>query len=382
MTRGTVVDGSALEEARARLLPPLEGALQEFFSRPPVIPPDHLLPAGQSGGEGSPASAQARSRQEGASAVAAHYGMMRYHLGWLDEQLAPASAPTGKRLRPFLCLLATEACGEDARRALPAAVALELLHNFSLVHDDIEDNDAVRHHRPTVWTLWGEAQGINVGDGMHVLAYLALLPLARRGLPPDRVLRLVSHLARTSLIITEGQHLDLAFERRDDVSPADYLDMIGRKSAALIGCATTLGAEIADAPPEWTAALAQYGHQLGMAFQVRDDVLGIWGQTETTGKPAGDLYRKKKSLPTLYALNRAEGAEEAALRGLFAADLPGDEDVARALAVLDRTGARRHCEQMVGRYTAAAREHIAPLPPSGARDALEALASQLEQRNV
>ena len=361
---------SALDAARRRHLPPLEAALQAFLSRPQVNSPEHLLgtAAQPEGPEPGPAGA--------------HYGMMRYHLGWLNEQLAPASAPTGKRLRPLLCLLSAEACGDDAGRAQPVAVALELLHNFSLIHDDIEDHDSVRHHRPTVWALWGQAQGINAGDGMHVLSYLALLPLVELGVPAQAVLRLLESLAETSLIITEGQHLDLAFERREDVSPAEYLDMIGRKSAALLSCAAASGAIVAGAGQPQVAALAQYGHQLGMGFQIRDDILGIWGEAETTGKPAGDLYRRKKTLPSLYALSRTEGEDRAALRHLFATERPEAEDVARALAALERTGARRHCEQLVPRYSTAAREHLEPLPESAARQALLALTYQLDSREA
>jgi geranylgeranyl diphosphate synthase type I len=284
---------AALDGARRRHMPPLEAALQAFLSRSQLTSPEHLMGSG--------------GRLEGPGPAGAHYGMMRYHLGWLNEQLAPASAPTGKRLRPLLCLLSAEACGDETERAQPVAVALELLHNFSLIHDDIEDHDSVRHHRPTVWALWGQAQGINAGDGMHVLSYLALLPLAELGVPAPTVLRLLESLAETSLIITEGQHLDLAFERREDVSPAEYLDMIGRKSAALLSCAAACGGIVAGAGQPQVTALAQYGHQLGMGFQIRDDVLGIWGEAEATGKPAGDLYRRKKTLPTLYALSRTEG---------------------------------------------------------------------------
>ncbi|HEX2517315.1 MAG TPA: polyprenyl synthetase family protein [Chloroflexota bacterium] len=359
---------AALDAARRRHLPSLEAALQAFLSRPQVTSPEHLLgtAAQPEGPEPGPAGA--------------HYGMMRYHLGWLNEQLAPASAPTGKRLRPLLCLLSAEACGDDTGRAQPVAVALELLHNFSLIHDDIEDHDSVRHHRPTVWALWGQAQGINAGDGMHVLSYLALLPLVELGVPAQTVLRLLESLAETSLIITEGQHLDLAFERREDVSPAEYLDMIGRKSAALLSCAAASGAIVAGAGQPQVAALAQYGHQLGMGFQIRDDILGIWGAAETTGKPAGDLYRHKKTLPSLYALSRTEGEDRAALRHLFATERPEAEDVSSALAALERTGARRHCEQLVPRYSAAAREHLEPLPESEARQALLALTYQLDSR--
>ena len=359
-----------LQEARERLLPQVEAALQGVLDRHspargarravarPPEPGPHLQPN-----------------------APAHYGMMRYHLGWLDEQLEPVEAPAGKRLRPLICLLAAEACGGTAADVVPAAVALEMLHNFTLIHDDVEDGDAIRHHRPTVWKLWGVPQAVNAGDGMHVLAHLTLLQLADRGTPAETVVDVQRRMAECSLIITEGQHLDLAFEKRDDVSPADYLDMIARKSAALTTCAAELGAVLAGASEATQEALATYGFELGMAFQIRDDVLGIWGDAGTTGKPAGDLRRRKKTLPTLYALSRAEGDDEAALRDLFAADEPSDREVSRAMAALDRTGARAHCERMVGRYSSTARAQLEALPRSVAREALLALIQQLESRD-
>jgi geranylgeranyl diphosphate synthase type I len=307
--------------------------------------------------------------------------MMRYHLGWLDAQLRPVRAPTGKRLRPLICLLATEACGGMVARAVPAAVALELLHNFTLIHDDIEDRDGLRHHRPTLWALWGEPLAINAGDGMHVLAYLSLLDLADGAVLPPVLRRLTTRLAETSLAITEGQHLDLVFEQRDDVTPAEYLGMIARKSAALIACAAAIGGELAAAPSSQVEALAALGTHLGMGFQIRDDILGIWGAAETTGKPAGDLRRRKKTLPSLYALERAEGADKEAIQSLFASSDPTDEQVAAALGAIERSGARRRATQMVGRYSDLARTELATLPDSPARAALAALIDQLETRD-
>jgi geranylgeranyl diphosphate synthase type I len=342
------VEGS-LAAARARLLPGVEAGLQAILDRRAAAP--------------------------------SHYGMMRYHLGWADEQLSPTVAPSGKRLRPLICLLATEACGAPSERARPAAVALELLHNFTLIHDDIEDGDALRHHRPTVWKLWGEPQAINVGDGMHVLAYLALLDLPSPDVPPERVTRLTGRLAETSLVITEGQHLDISFEKRSDVSPAEYLDMIGRKSAALIGCAALMGAEIAGASDETCGALERFGTELGLGFQIRDDVLGIWGAAETTGKPAGDLRRRKKTLPTLYAISCCTESEREVFACLFDGDAPpDDETVGDALDLLSHHHAREHCETMVARYSVAARQYLAAVEPSDARDALEELVDQLEMR--
>jgi geranylgeranyl diphosphate synthase type I len=320
------------------------------------------------------------------TATPTHYGMMRYHLGWADERLGPIEAPIGKRLRPLICLLTAQACagGDSAaasvERAMPAAVALELLHNFTLIHDDVEDGDALRHHRPTVWKLWGEPQAINVGDGMHVLAHLALLELRERGVPAERVLGLAGRLAETSLIITEGQHLDMSFESRPEVTPHEYLDMIGRKSAALLGCAAFMGGAVSGADAQLLPALERFGFELGLGFQIRDDVLGIWGKSEVTGKPAGDLRRRKKTLPSMYALSRCAPDERAAFTQLFAGPEPDERAVQGALGVLERHGALEHCEAMVARHSESAREQLGAVPESEARDALDALVAQLETR--
>lgn len=355
---------------RARLLPLIEKDLQAALGR-------YTPSSFASGDTPSPSSPSSHHLTPNAPA---HYGMMRYHLGWADEDFQPASGPTGKRLRPLLCLIAAEACGVPAERALPAAVSLELLHNFTLIHDDIEDGDAFRHHRPTLWKLWGEPQAINAGDGMHVLAHLALLDLSKQGASAETVLYLARQFAATSLIITEGQHLDLAFERREQVAPGEYLDMIARKSAALLSCAASMGARVAEADGDSVEALAAFGFDLGMGFQIRDDVLGIWGQSESTGKPAGDLRRRKKTLPTLFAQDRANETEQERLATLFRTPDPGDDLVYDVTQLLSKYGARRHCETMVTRYSASARGHLHRLPASEARDALETLAVQLETR--
>jgi len=305
---------------------------------------------------------------------------MRYHLGWADERLAPLDAPTGKRLRPLLCLLAAEACGGKAETALPAAVALELLHNFTLIHDDIEDGDALRHHRPTLWKLWGEPQAINAGDGMHVLSQMALYGLIDKGVNASVVVALATRLAEACLVITEGQHLDLAFEQRVDVTPGEYLDMIGRKSAALMGCAAAMGAEIAGAPAARVDAVGAFAYELGMGFQVRDDVLGIWGRSETTGKPAGDLRRRKKTLPGLWTISEGNGTAQQLLKSLFETTDPDDRMVTDALEAMERCGARTHCETMVSHFSESARGHLTTMPESPSRDALEALIVHLEMR--
>ncbi len=311
-----------------------------------------------------------------------HYGMMRYHLGWVDDAFEPGQSPTGKRLRPLLAILAAEACGVDGSRALPIAVALELLHNFTLIHDDIEDGDTHRHHRPTVWKVWGEAQGINAGDGMHVLSTLALLDLVDEGVSPALVTDLARRLARTSLIITEGQHLDLEFVGLAHVTPEAYLDMIARKSAALISCATAMGAQVAGASSETVAAMADFGFAMGLGFQVRDDILGVWGDADRTGKPTSDLARRKKTLPTLVALAGSEGADRLNIATLLASPDPSPAMVSTAREAIDRSGARQHCEMLVAKYSESARRHLQVLPDGEARNALGDLVTYLASRDA
>lgn len=309
-------------------------------------------------------------------AFARHYAMMQYHLGWLDQALQPANEPSGKRIRPVICLLACAACGGDPHQALPAAAALELLHNFSLLHDDIEDNSATRRHRPAAWALFGLAQAINAGDAMFSLAYKALLRLSDRGLPADRVLRVVRVVDDMCVALTEGQFLDMSFESQPEVSIADYDRMIAGKTAAMLMAAAETGALVAGASAEIVSALRRYAEGLGLAFQLQDDVLGIWGAEEVTGKPvAGDILSKKKSLPVLHALQDASVGP--ALRRLYSGPAFTVGDVPAVLGLLDAAGARAFTEARVREATAAAHAALenagAGLPPASQRPLHELL---------
>lgn len=281
--------------------------------------------------------------------VAQFYAMQEYQLGWRDEQLAPANVDPGKLLRPQLTLLACRAAGGDPRQALPLAAGIQLLHDFSLIHDDIEDNSDTRRGRPTIWKLWGLAQGINAGDGMFVVAHLALHRLSAAGVHPEVALEVLRRFDETILTICEGQFLDLSFEGDLSISEADYLSMISRKTAALAAAASGLGAIVGGADAATAQALFDFGQNLGLAFQVQDDVLGIWGDPAVTGKPpAADLYRRKLSLPVIHALRTAEQRDT--LVQLYGQAEISDGDATRLLEILAEAGARGYTEGVATFY--------------------------------
>jgi len=314
--------------------------------------------------------------------VAPVYEMIRYHLG-----LDGVDGPRGKRMRPLLGLLAYTSIAGEHTRALPGAAAVELGHNFSLVHDDIEDADRERHHRPTLWAVWGIPLAINAGDALFALSRLALYRLLDSEEHDDRqVIDLMRIYDETCLALCEGQYLDISFERRDDVTVDAYMEMIGKKTAALIGASVQTGAILASDDPAVAEAYKQFGHDLGMAFQIADDVKGSFWASEDSGKPeAGDIRRRKKTLPIVWALEHAADDDRRRLIEIYArggatgadgrdrapADEPvSDAEVAEVLAILERSGAREHALAEARRYRDLALEHIERLPalPDGKRE--------------
>lgn len=313
------------------------------------------------------------------------YGMMHYHLGWTDESFqATHSQAGGKRLRPILCLLACQAVGGEPQQVLPAAAAVELIHNFSLLHDDIEDNSPTRRHRTTVWKIWGEPQAINAGDGMFALAHLALHRLSEKGLPDDRVLAAGRVFDQTCLALTEGQYLDISFEDHLDVNVDQYLAMILRKTAALLSCSTRLGALLGSGDADLTTRYAHFGENLGMAFQIEDDILGIWGEEKVTGKPqAGDIRQHKKSLPIVYALQQEASlpVSEQRVRQVYQRKVMDKDAIKVVLDSLQALGARQYAQQMALDYH---RRALAELEATGmeneGQDGLRELATLLVNR--
>ena len=228
--------------------------------------------------------------------------MLTYHMGWTGEGAGPEA--TGKRIRPLMLLLCTSACGATWEPALPAAAAVELVHNFSLVHDDIQDNSDKRRGRPTTWVKWGMPMAINVGDALFVLSNQAIMDL-KEYYAPDVIVRAAEILHNTCLDLTRGQFLDMSYEERVDLSVDDYWPMVAGKTAALLSACCHIGALLGGADEAKQESYRSFGHYLGIAFQVQDDILGIWGNESVTGKSAAsDLVEGKNSLPVLAGLGR------------------------------------------------------------------------------
>ncbi len=274
------------------------------------------------------------------------YEMVRYHLA-----LDGSGASGGKRMRPLLGLLAYASIAGEHQRALPGAAAVELGHNFSLVHDDIEDGDTERRHRATLWTIYGVPQAINTGDALFSLSRIALHRLTDLGFPDSTVLRLMRLFDETCLALCEGQYIDIAMSASDELMSVElYFDMIGRKTAALISASIEAGALLATSDEEVIARYRGFGWALGLAFQLNDDLLGIWGVEQTTGKEPSDVAHKKKTLPVIYAWEHAGPQDRERLRTIYATPEPTSDEVAEIIAILERSGAREYTRDEARRY--------------------------------
>ena len=289
------------------------------------------------------------------------YEMIRYHLG-----LDGSNGASGKRMRPLLGLLAYASIAGDHAPALPGAAAVELGHNFSLVHDDIEDGDRERRHRPTLWALHGVAQAINTGDMLFSLSRVALHRLSELGFSDSKVLRLMRLYDETCVALCEGQYIDIATSESDEVMSVElYFDMIGRKTAALIAASIEAGALLASDDDEVIARYRGFGWALGLAFQLNDDLLGIWGAEQATGKEPSDIARHKKTLPVIYAFEHAGPDDRDRLTELYARTDPTAADVAEIISLLERTGAHDFTRTEARRYRD---EALAELDAAGVVD--------------
>jgi len=335
---------SALDALKREYLPALEAELREGLNYPP---------------DGSDPTVQ----------------MLHYHMGWESSQYQQAGA-SGKRTRPLLTLLCAHAGGGHWRSALPLASAVELVHNFSLIHDDIQDESELRRGRPTLWAIWGKPQAINAGDALFAYAHLAVQSATR--LSPDTRLEALSVLDQACLALTSGQHSDLAFESAERVDEKAYKEMVAGKTAALIAASAELGALVACTSAPQRENYRAFGHALGLAYQARDDILGIWGESDRTGKPSGeDIIARKKTLPVVIGMEHSPE-----LRALYRSTAGDDvSDVRNAVRLLQECGARAAAEDVEREQVVLALSRLAAAGPVGkAGEALRALAQQLLER--
>ncbi len=285
--------------------------------------------------------------------------MVEYHLGWIDAEGRPDSRG-GKSVRPAFAVLSAEAAGAPAQTAVPAAVAIELVHNFSLLHDDIMDQDRERRHRTTVWARYGVAAGIISGDALVVLALDQLL---RR--PEPAALAAARRVWADTRDMIGGQVDDLGFEERVAVTWEECVAMEAQKTGALLACSACVGAILAEAPAPVVEGLAGFGMHVGLAFQAVDDMLGIWGRPEVTGKPtSSDLRRSKKSLPISAALEvEGPGRDElAGLLGDFHTREPAESELERAVELIESSGSRERTARYAADHLRAALEMLDSLP--------------------
>ena len=301
--------------------------------------------------------------------------MLTYHMGWTGE--GAGREATGKRIRPLILLLATASAGADWKPALPAAAAVELVHNFSLVHDDVQDNSEKRRGRPTVWTKWGIPMAINVGDAMFVISNQAIMGLVREH-PASTVVRAATILHDTCLNLTRGQYLDMSYEERNDLGIEDYWPMVGGKTSALLSACTHIGALLGNAREGEQEAYRQFGYHLGLAFQVQDDILGIWGDEALTGKSAAsDLVEGKNSLPVLYALGKQGKFAKRWKQGPITVD-----EVKAVAAQLEEEGGKTYAEDISQKETEVALGYLEEANPRGAAgESMFELANMLLKRN-
>ncbi|MFJ2762430.1 family 2 encapsulin nanocompartment cargo protein polyprenyl transferase [Streptomyces prasinus] len=306
----------------------------------------------------------------------------RYHFGWENADGTPATGGSGKAIRPALVLAAASALGGPAARAaaVRAAAAVELVHNFTLLHDDVMDRDTTRRHRPTAWTVFGDADAILAGDALHALALRLLAEDTHPSAPAA-----VARLADCVVELCAGQQVDTAMEgcAPDEVTLDETLSMAEAKTGALLGCACALGALYADAGTADVEALDAFGREAGLAFQLIDDVIGIWGDPRRTGKPAGaDLAARKKSLPVVAALT--SGTPEASeLAALYAAAPHAGEDLERIALTVERAGGRDWAQaQAADRMARVMQELARAVPDPEAAGGLLSLAEFVTRRTT
>lgn len=285
----------------------------------------------------------------------------------------------GKRLRPFLVLTSYNVFSDDIQKALPIAAAIEVFHTFTLIHDDIMDQDELRRGVPTVHKIWGVPFAILAGDLLHAKTFELM---SKAKIDPDKITQIIREMAESAIIICEGQAMDMAFEERMNVTVDEYIEMIKRKTAYLFRSSVRFGAIAANASNEMLQALTEYGEKLGIAFQMIDDILGLFGKEEETGKPVGsDVRESKKTYPILYALEHASEKDRETLINILSKKEKTEEEIDKALEIIKRSGGEKATRELAREYAKGAIDAISNLPDNAAKDYLIQLAEFVIKRS-
>ncbi|RMG76360.1 MAG: polyprenyl synthetase family protein [Chloroflexi bacterium] len=275
--------------------------------------------------------------------------MINHHFNW--EPGEKTLQLNGKRSRPLMMMLVAQAICGSYQHVYSAAAGIEIIHNFTLIHDDVMDNSLERRHRPALWAKWNISQAINVGDGLFAMGVAAALDAIHHAIPPEKVVRATSALLQASIETVEGQMLDISFETRMDVTPEEYLTMIYHKSGALIQCSAQLGAILSTDDEQTIQAYADFAKNLGIAFQIQDDYLGVWGNEAITGKSATtDIENRKKSYPVLFTLRHANPQQQDLLSQIYQQDSIQGEDIKTVLEVFDEVDAKEATQRLIEQY--------------------------------
>ncbi len=310
------------------------------------------------------------------------YNLMEYQLGWRDETGTTLDVPIWQpRLHPGLCLLACQALGGNPEKAIPVAAAVELVYQFTQVHADIQDGRHIRYNRPTVCRLWGSSQAINTGDGLHAMGTLLQMRLRGRDVAADDTLRSVHILDTACLRMCEGLYQDLRYRECKEITPDDYLKMAREKTGALMGCALELGAMAATAPTAVSQAFKRFGEDMGIAFQIQEDIQLLWGEP-LSGVAAGvDVLNTKKVFPIVQAMDKAPLGQKRDLEGLLVERVLEPSDLERLKDLLDAMGARVNAQQEAQRIYDEAVGHLAEAElPSSSQEELREVARWLALR--
>jgi geranylgeranyl diphosphate synthase, type I len=301
----------------------------------------------------------------------------------IQEMIVHPIDAGGKRIRPCLTLLAAEAVGGDPDKALPAAAALELLHTFTLVHDDIMDHDDQRRGRPTVHAIWGEEMGIIVGDTLYSSAFRALVDVRRKGVPSEQVLDALEVMVKANGELQEGQIMDMLFAMRDQVSEADYMTMVRKKTGALIEACVEIGGILGGGSKEQLAALHTFGLNCGIAFQIKDDVLDLTADRKEFGKPVGsDIRSGKRTLIIVHALEHGSDKDREAILSALGKEKASEKKVASVIKLVEGLGSIAYADRKVVELMAEATKAVETLPDTPARESLKALANYLVERRT